>query len=125
MPTFNGVDIFGAASVFNHDERPNAEQVNHYPGVLGDERLDLGPTATFTTVRGVYAGAAPSDVGAAFTALASIKRPGAVGVLVDSEGVTWTDAILHTYRSTSRLVWAPGWGWTREYEMIFRHLGTG
>ena len=123
-PTFNGAAIFGPAPSFSHDEPPNAQQINKYPGVIGVERLDLSPRESWTRVTGIFAGEYPEDLGPIFQQVRAIKRAGIIAPLVDTDNHTWSDAILFAFRTVGRSEYAPGWGWTREYEMTFLHLGT-
>jgi hypothetical protein len=123
-PTFNGDAIFGDAVIMTNDDPPNAAQVNHYPGTIGSERLDLGPETSYTMTTGLVYGPANTDVGAAFAVFRALKENAVIGTLVDTEGTTWVNCYIESFRGKGRLSFAPGSGWCREYEMKIGHLGT-
>jgi hypothetical protein len=123
-PTFNGDEIFGDGVIMTGDDPPNAAQVNHYPGTIGCERLDLGPETSYTNTTGLVYGPDPTDVGAAFAVFRALKENAVIGTLVDTEGTTWLNCYIESFRGKGRLCFAPGFGWCREYEMKIGHLGT-
>ncbi len=123
MPTWNGLNFFGPCPIFDHDDPPNIEQINHYPGVRGVERLDLGLGIATTLVRGILCGVNDADLGSVLVTIRQAKLSGIAGTLVDTDNLTWPDAVLHTFRTVGRRTFSPGWGITREYEMTFLHTG--
>ena len=123
MPLFNGLAIFGPCPVFRHTDTPNAEQINHYPGVNGVERLDLGLATSITRVTGILVGVDLSDLGSQFATIRAMKAAGFVATLVDSKGLIWPDAVLHSFGEVDRISGIAGYGVGQEYEMEFLHVG--
>jgi hypothetical protein len=124
-PTFNEATIFGDAVEMHHDDPPNAVQVNHYPGVRGIERLDMGETATMIQVKGVFYADTPEDLAIVIQTMRTLKQEATLGTLVDTDGTSWDNAVIDSMRITSRGVYAPGWGWTRSYEARIILLNSG
>jgi hypothetical protein len=120
--TFNGAEIFGTC-ICNHEDPPNANQVNHYPGTDGIERLDLGVAESYTVIHGELVAATPEDLGAACQTIRALKQNAVLGTLVDTDGVSWDDAVIESFRTIGRAVQVPGQGLARKYECRIIHTG--
>lgn len=123
IPTYLGIQCLGLVTEMTHDDLPNAEQVTHYPGTRGVDRIDLGAQQTVTRVVGVFGGPTPEDLGAQAQAIRAMKIAGGYGVLVDTEGIAWADARIYHFRTVGPVLPAPD-GFLRRYEIEFRHLGS-
>lgn len=122
-PTFNGSYIFGPVPEFNHDDPPNAAQVNHYPGTFGVERLDLGDAESYIQVRGVMTGVSTADLAANLENVRNLKKNAVLGNLVDTDGLTWTNCIIEWFKTSGRTCQTANSQWSKDYEMRLIILG--
>lgn len=128
VPSFAGIQLFGPTPEFEHDDPPNFEQVNHYPGVRGVQRIDLGLGRTTTRVHGILMAGTLADLGAFAASIRTLKIAGGFATLIDTDGITWNDAVLthfQTHGPTVPVTSDAGSGWAKRYTMEFTHLGFG
>ena len=124
IPSYNSVNFFGPCPASVRIEPPNARQVNSYPGVAGVEVIELGQRTSATEFTGLWVADTPDDLATFLMQMITIKRAGGFSTLVDTKGITSSDAILETFELTGETRWSPSeQGWAVPYRMRFLHIG--
>lgn len=124
MPSFNGVNFFGASVVMKTVINPRAKQTNEYAGLSGLEQLDQGLRGRYTTVEGRLIGATSSsaDLGVLQNIWYSYYD-GNSYVLVDQFGRVWPDVKLEVFEPTGKVQrFASSGRYHQTYSARFEHL---
>lgn len=121
MPTFNGVDIFGAGCSMATGDLGRDEQENSYCGLNGIESLDHGDRGLVTECSGVLYGATSGDLDS-FEITFRSYRDGNAYTLVDSYGDAWQNVKMASFRPSGRIRQDPGGYYYRQYSATFRHM---
>jgi hypothetical protein len=93
MITYDGVNIFGAATQFQHVAHPNAQQVNSFFGVTGTQTLYGGGRGRMFLIRGILLGSTLADLNAAEARLQNYAD-GMARTLIDPRGRSWDNVIF-------------------------------
>ncbi len=121
MATYGGVNIFGKAVRMMVRDTPTERQETAYPGVSGVESIGLGSRGRFVEVSGTVYGANQAGRLAAEATFRSYKD-GTARALVDTDGVTWTWAVLESFDPSSKPYVDSYHGHCRDYTARFRLL---
>src|ERR1700761_6415825 len=97
MPSYGGVNIFGAAVTMSTVDQPREKQINSFFGLSGLEALDGGSRGRFTEVSGLLYGSSAASLAAAESALRNYDD-GVPRLLVDNLGVGWGNVVFQTFR---------------------------
>jgi hypothetical protein len=121
MPSYGGVNIFGASVTMSTVDSPREKQVNSFFGLSGLETLDGGSRGRVTEVGGILYGAGPAALAGAETTFRSFDD-GVSRVLVDSLGAAWGNVVLQSFRPMGRVRQSPFGVFFRAYRARFLHL---
>jgi hypothetical protein len=122
MPaSFGGIQIFGRSVSMVTTDNPTAEQLNHFFGLSGVERIDGGFTGRLTLARGVLSGSTSVNLGIAREAFRAYND-GFARVLVDTLGYAWPNVILKSFEQESPKLIRSGDGCYLAYRATFYHL---
>ena len=121
MPSYGGVNIFGASVTMSTVDSPREKQVNSFFGLSGLETLDGGSRGRVTEVGGILYGAGPAALAGAETTFRSFDD-GVSRVLVDSLGAAWRNVVLQSFRPMGRVRQSPFGVFFRAYRARFLHL---
>jgi hypothetical protein len=122
-PTFNGLPMFGTATIVQAAQiNPVEYQQTAYAGLNGYEELPLGDRGAWTFVSGRLYGATPQLLAAAI-AVFRVARGWGYCLFVDSYGVVWPFVRLETFQEAKEPVrYDPGGlGYSKRYEARFFH----
>lgn len=121
MPSYGGVNIFGASVTMSTIDHPREKQINSFFGLSGLETLDGGSRGRFTEVGGLLYGPSASALAAVESAFRSYDD-GVARVLVDSLGSAWGNVVLQSFRPLGRVRQSPFGVYFRAYRARFLHL---
>lgn len=121
MPSYGGVNIFGASVTMSTVDSPREKQINSFFGLSGIETLDGGSRGRVTEVGGILYGPGPAALAGAETTFRSFDD-GVSRVLVDSLGTAWGNVVLHSFRPMGRVRQSPFGVFFRAYKARFLHL---
>jgi hypothetical protein len=122
MITYNGVNIFGAATQFQHVAHPNAQQINTFFGVSGTQTLYGGGRGRMFMIRGVLLGATLPDLNSA-EALFHSYADGVARTLVDPRGQAWANVLFRgEFVPDPRGPYPTVGGWALPYRAVFHGL---
>jgi hypothetical protein len=102
MATFNGINLFGVATVVGESSLNRESQINAYPGVNGLEHLDGGTRGTPIRVGGWLVGTDATDLSNQKITFTSYLN-GLAYVLVDSLGATWPNVVLKQFAPANEI----------------------
>jgi hypothetical protein len=122
MITYGGVNIFGAATQFQHVAHPNAQQINTFFGVTGTQTLYGGGRGRMFLVRGILLGSTLTDLNGA-EALFQSYADGISRALVDPRGRSWLNVIYRgEFVPDTRGPYPTAGGWALPYRAVFHGL---
>lgn len=121
MPTFNGVDIFGAAPEFRSVKNPGRWQFNAYPGVHGREGIFHGTDGGVTEVFGLLTAANVSALQTLEAGWRAYQAAGRTYTLVDNLGTSWPNVLLMEFEPLEEVKPYLA-GVSRRYRAVFVHL---
>src|ERR1700754_450272 len=116
MPSFDSVDM-GPFVSMQTSAAPPQLQVNESPGVDGLEVLYQGSRGGTTTAHGACFADDLPGLAATEQQFRTLQVSGIVSDLVDTEGSTWPNVMLVQFRPVGEILFVPGYGWAREYDM--------
>ena len=93
MTTLDGNAIFGDAVNVIHNPRPNAQQINHFFGIDGQQTLFGGTRGRSFVISGVLSGSSMTTLNAVEATLLSYAD-GLTHTLVDNRGRIWPNVIF-------------------------------
>lgn len=121
-PTYGGAAIFGRSVSIHTTNDPSAEQINHFFGLSGTERLYGGLTGRVTLASGVLAAETPAGLAAIREQFRAFETDGLARTLVDTLGVSWSWVVLHQWRQAGDKILADRRGYYIPYRATFKHL---
>lgn len=121
MPSFAGVNIFGASCrmATSNDER--ATQTNAYFGLQGVETIDGGFRSRTTVATGIIYGNTLGSL-AANIETARALDDGQYRTLVDTAGTSWQDVRIRSLQFDQNGFAHSQLGYCRRYQAVFAHL---
>jgi hypothetical protein len=123
VTTLDGNAIFGTAVNVIHNPHPNAQQVNHFFGVDGQQTLFGGTRGRTFVISGVLSASTISALNAVEASLLSYAD-GSTHILVDNRGRVWPNVIFRGEYSPSPM--GPrslaGGGWCLAYRLVMEGL---
>jgi hypothetical protein len=120
QPTFNGVAIFGRSPTVISIKEPSAEQLNHFFGLHGVERIGGGNVGRITRVTGVLYGSTSVNLLAARLLITSYDDDNAY-TLIDTLGQSWPHVVMRQFDPNGRIL-VDSRGYYIRYTATFRHL---
>jgi hypothetical protein len=122
MITYDGVNIFGAATQFQHVAHANAQQVNAFFGVTGTQTLYGGGRGRMFLIRGILLGDSLPDLNTAEARIQSYAD-GVARTLVDPRGRSWQNVIYRgEFVPDVKGPYPTSTGWALPYRAIFHGL---
>ena len=121
MPSYGGVNIFGASVTMSTVDSPREKQINSFFGLSGLETLDGGSRGRVTEVGGILYGSGAALLAGAESTFRSFDD-GVSRVLVDSLGASWGNVVLQSFRPMGRVRQSPFGVFFRAYKARFLHL---
>ena len=123
MTTLDGNAIFGTAVNVIHSPRPNAQQINQFFGVDGQQTLFGGTRGRTFTISGVLSATTILSLNAAEASLLSFAD-GLTHTLVDNRGRVWPNVVFRGEYSPSPMGPRPlaGGGWCLPYRLVMEGL---
>jgi hypothetical protein len=123
MTTFDGNSIFGDAVNVIHNPRPNAQQVNHFFGIDGQQTLFGGTRGRTFIISGVLSAPTVPTLNAVEATLLSFAD-GLTHTLVDNRGRIWPNVIFRGEYTPSSMGPRPlaGGGWCLAYRLVMEGL---
>jgi len=123
MTTLDGNSIFGDAVNVIHNPRPNAQQVNHFFGIDGQQTLFGGTRGRAFVISGVLSAPTIPTLNAIEATLLSFAD-GLTHTLVDTRGRIWPNVIFRGEYTPSPM--GPralaGGGWCLPYRLVMEGL---
>lgn len=119
-PTFGGFAIFGRSVRVRTLKDPSAEQINHFFGLDGAERVHGGLVGRHSFVQGVLRGLTSGDLATARLLIEGYDD-GIARTLVDTLGITWTNVVFRQLDPGERIV-RDNFGHYLPYRATLRHL---
>lgn len=119
-PTFGGSAIFGRSVSMRTINEPSAEQLNHFFGLTGTERIHGGLAGRATLAAGVLAGVDDSAILAAREGFRAFDD-GTARALADTLGYGWANVVLRQFDPGERIL-RDARGFYLPYRAVFRHL---
>ncbi len=123
MTTLDGNSIFGNAVNVMHNPHPNAQQVNHFFGIDGQQTLFGGTRGRRFVICGVLSAPTIATLNAVEATLLSFAD-GLTHTLVDNRGRIWPNVIFrgeYTPSSMGPRALAGG-GWCLPYRLVMEGL---
>ncbi len=123
MTTLDGNSIFGTAVSVVHNPHPNAQQINHFFGMDGQQTLFGGTRGRTFIISGVLSAASLPALNSVEATLLSYAD-GLTHTLVDNRGRTWPNVIFRGEYSPSPTGPRPlaGGGWCLPYRLVMEGL---
>jgi len=119
-PSLGGFTIFGRSIRMRTVKDASAEQINHFFGLQGVERIHGGIVGRITLVQGVLAGVTDVNLIAARVLIESYDD-GVARVLIDTIGIPWANVIFNQFEPGERIL-KDNRGHYLPYRAILRHL---
>jgi hypothetical protein len=121
MPSYGGVNIFGAAVTMGTADHPREKQVNSFFGLSGLETLDGGSRGRITEVSGILYGQNPGALAASESTFRSYSD-GLTRNLIDNLATTWQNVRLESFQPMGRVRQSAQGVFFRTYRARFLHL---
>ena len=123
MTTLDGSAIFGDAVNVVHNPRPNAQQINHFFGVDGQQTLFGGTRGRTFVISGVLSASNIPMLNAVEATLLSFAD-GLTHTLVDNRGRIWPNVVFRGEYAPSPMGPRPlaGGGWCLPYRLVMEGL---
>jgi hypothetical protein len=123
MTTLDGNSIFGSAVTVVHTPNRNAQQINHYFGIDGQQTLFGGTRGRSFVISGVLSAPSIAALNSVEATLLSYAD-GLTHTLVDSRGRIWPNVIFRGEYTPSPM--GPralaGGGWCLPYRLVMEGL---
>jgi hypothetical protein len=123
VTTLDGNSIFGTAVSVVHNPHPNAQQLNHFFGIDGQQSLFGGTRGRTFTISGVLSASSITALNAVEATLLSFAD-GLTHTLVDNRGRIWPNVIFRGEYAPSPMgprSLANG-GWCLSYRLVMEGL---
>jgi hypothetical protein len=123
VTTLDGNPIFGDAVNVVQNPHPNAQQINHYFGIDGQQTLFGGTRGRTFIISGVLWASSISALNAIEATLLSYAD-GLTHTLVDNRGRSWPNVIFRGEYAPSPMGPSPlaGGGWCLPYRLVMEGL---
>ena len=123
MTTLDGNTIFGTAVSVAQSPHPNAQQINHYFGIDGQQTLFGGTRGWSFIISGVLSASSLTALNGAEATLLSYAD-GLAHTLVDNRGRVWPNVIFRGEYTPSPAGPRPlaGGGWCLPYRLVMEGL---
>jgi hypothetical protein len=123
MTTLDGNSIFGSAVTVVHTPNQNAQQINHYFGIDGQQTLFGGTRGRSFVISGVLSAPSIAALNAVEATLLSYAD-GLTHTLVDNRGRIWPNVIFRGEYTPSSMGPRPlaGGGWCLPYRLVMEGL---
>jgi hypothetical protein len=123
VTTLDGYPIFGDAVTVIHNPHPNAQQINQFFGIDGQQTLFGGTRGRTFIVSGVLTAPNMLILNTAETTLLSFAD-GLTHTLLDNRGRTWPNVIFRGEYTPSPMGPCPlaGGGWCLPYRLVMEGL---
>jgi len=123
LATLDGDLVFGYASNVNHNPKPNAQQMNTFFGVNGEQTLAGGTRGRTFQISGVFVGSSLEEIAAAEAGLLRYAD-GQTHTLVDNLGRSWQNVIFRgEYQPNAQGPrWLAGGGWCLPFRCVMEAL---
>lgn len=119
-PTFGGSAIFGYSVSMRTVNDPSDEQLNHFFGLAGSERLHGGLAGRVTMVSGVLRASNEANMLAGREAFRAYDD-GVARTLTDTLGGSWASVVFRQFEPGDRVL-RDSRGFYLPYRALFRHL---
>jgi hypothetical protein len=123
VTTLDGNAIFGTAVNVIHDPHPNAQQMNQYFGIDGQQTLFGGTRGRTFVISGVLSAPNLASLNTVESTLLSYAD-GSTHTLVDNRGRVWPNVIFRGEYRPSSVGPRPlaGGGWCLAYQLVMQAL---
>jgi hypothetical protein len=123
VTTLDGYPIFGDAVTVIHNPHPNAQQINQFFGIDGQQTLFGGTRGRTFIISGVLAAPTMLTLNTLEATLLSFAD-GLTHTLVDNRGRTWPNVIFRGEYAPSPMGPCPlaGGGWCLSYRLVMEGL---
>jgi hypothetical protein len=123
VTTLDGNSIFGTAVTVVHNPHPNAQQINHFFGINGQQTLFGGTRGRTLTISGVLSAQDLPTLNTVEATLLSFAD-GLTHTLVDNRGRIWPNVIFRGEYSPapSGPRGMSGGGWCLPYRLVMEGL---
>jgi hypothetical protein len=123
VTTLDGNSIFGTAVSVVHNPHPNAQQINHFFGIDGQQTLFGGTRGRTFIISGVLSASSVTTLNTVEAALLSYAD-GLTHTLVDNRGRIWPNVLFRGEYAPSPMGPRPlaGGGWCLSYRLVMEGL---